>query len=96
MKKIIDLTNFQEDVNTLERLHYETNARENIIALMTNNGMMNSSSYEKYWNEYMELFKEYQKAKDAIADKFVTPEVGEDANASWEINFEKKVITIYD
>lgn len=91
----IDLHDHADVVTNLERLHYETSARENVLALMAANGSINMASSKAYWNEYMNLFKEYQDAKDDFANNFITPNTTSN-NAQWEVKFAEKVAYIYD
>ena len=49
MEYIINVSEFEDEINLLERAHYEVNGRQSILGFMVSNGLEDSDNYKKYW-----------------------------------------------
>jgi hypothetical protein len=87
-----EIKNYDIELKELERLHYEVNARAEIVALLINKQMQNSESFDKYWIEYLKVFKQYQEAKNKFVQIIVAPITVDEVN--WEIDFNNKICHI--
>lgn len=89
---IIDVSEFENEINTLERLHYEIDARTRIINLMIDEGTNeNNESFNNYWETYLEYIKAYNLFKD----NFYKNHLSDYDEGTWELDFMSKQVTIY-
>lgn len=85
----------QEWVDKIQALQFEVTARKDIISYMLSNGHdMNSEGYKKYYAEYMEFFKEYDKVKDEFAREYVLPYTNNKL-VDWNLDFVEKEVTFH-
>ena len=66
MKKIIIP---QEEVNYLQKLNYEIEARKNLCQFLIRQNIRNKA-FDDYHNEYIELFAEYELAKLELENNY--------------------------
>lgn len=76
-----------EESTALEKLHYEINARKSLLAYIMTTMPKDNSYFTQYHEEYLELYKQYEKLKSSISQKYVIP-VFMDKAISWELNFD--------
>ena len=77
----------------IQSLQYETYARFNLCAFCLRNNIQNES-FEKYHNEYIEFNAEYQIAKSELENIYVIPEIGDNKNYTWTLNFNTNEVII--
>lgn len=94
--RLLEIPNQEQEIAILERANYEVQCRQNIITFMVNDGMTNNDNYKKYWDEYILYTKAYDRLKQEFQDNQVIPNAGEGFNGSWEVDFQKKEIRLYD
>ena len=76
--------------NYIERLHYETNALQDLISRMKN---FENDEVNEYWlNKYFEVYKEYNLAKQELEKEYILPIYKE--KVSWNLNFESCEVSI--
>lgn len=76
--------------NYIERLHYETNALQDLISRMKNS---EDEEINEYWlNKYLEVYKEYSLAKQQLEKEYIIPYYGE--KAVWNLDFELCEVSI--
>ena len=80
----------EEVCNYLESLMYETNARKDLIAFCMDKGI-SGEMFNKYNKEYIELYTQYEIAKNEMADKYIMPN---HPNCNWNMNFNKQVAVV--
>lgn len=91
---IIDLSTEDTFILALERAHYETMGRENIINFMISNGMTSNSNYQNYWEEYLVYLRTYNQLKEDLQIQYIRPKFPN--FSKWNVDFNKKVIEVYD
>lgn len=81
-----------EDLCTyIERLHYETNALQDLITRIKNNN--DGEELNTFWlDQYFETYKEYVLAKQELSREYVEPVYGE--KARWVLDFDTCEVTI--
>ena len=84
-----------EIIATMEQLHYETAARESIVANMAAAGSANTPNGKIYWEEYMDFFKRYNKIKDQFSEEIIS-QYTKDKNVGWEVKFDSRELYLYD
>lgn len=89
---VLDMSEFESEINTLERLHYEIDARTRIINLMISEG---NSEYNDTFNKYWETYLEYIKAYNVFKERFYENHLSEYKEGTWELDFMSKQVTIY-
>lgn len=85
----------EEDRDNLEKLHYQVEARANLLNRLANNfdDMPNSSTlYNKYMEEYIDFYKQYERIKYDMELKYKPIEIASTAK-SWYVNFETCTMT---
>lgn len=80
-----------EDNLKLEKLQYEVSARQNLLAYLIQSDIdPNNEKFNKYHKEYLNFFKEYEKAKKQLTNKYIK----DDKNKQWSLDFETQILTI--
>lgn len=88
---IIDVSNFQEEIDLLEEYYYEIEGYKDIIYKMISNEILLSSTYDNYWNKYLEAKKNY----DILKKIFYINHLSDYTEGKWSLDFlTKKVIII--
>lgn len=90
MKKIIKIP--EEMVNYLQRLAYETDARSNLCAFMTRQGIKNEA-FDDYHREYIEFYTKYELAKKQMEDDYIKPVI-ESNNFTWNLDFKTGQVSV--
>lgn len=93
MKQIIDLSDYEKELNLLERLQHETEARKEICAYLVDTHQSKTDAYQEYFEEFIQ----YKAAFDIEKDRFIREEVQpmlKDIIKSWRINFYDREIEI--
>lgn len=80
----------------IERLQFEKMARENLCAFLIRQDLLNTESFEKYHQEYIELTTEYELAKNELENTYIKPMVPEGKNYTWELDFKTYEVTIHE
>ena len=89
---ILDMSKFENEINSLERIHYEIDARTRIINLMIEEGNYeHNDNFNKYW----ETFLEYIKAYNVLKNKFYENHLSEYEEGTWELDFMSRQVTIH-
>ena len=92
MQKIIKIEN-QDFVNLIESLHYEVNARKELISFIVSKDMgIDTDTFKKYNKEYMEFYIQYMEAKNKLEEMYVRTAVENPMN--WNLDFETGEVTI--
>lgn len=86
----------QELINLIEGLHYETEARKDIITFYLTNDMKASDSFKEYNKEYREFFVQYSEAKTQLEDLYIkkNPELDGRAYTRWNLDFATGNLTV--
>lgn len=93
MTETISVKDFEQDVNTIERLQREVEARCAILAYMVETGAKDTKNYLEYLKEFMN----YREALRIIKNTFIKEKIQPMYNKpiqEWELNFEEKELTI--
>lgn len=91
MKIIIDVSEYTNEINKLERLYYEIEARTKIISSMIKeNSFESDENFNKYWESYLEHLKVFNMFKA----EFYTNYLNEYKEGTWELDFVNKQVTI--
>lgn len=79
----------------LEKLYYEATTRERILALTLANDSLNlTGTFNKYYSEYQEVYQKYEECKSNFYEVYIHPHV--ENYVSWEVNFSKKTVMLYE
>jgi len=73
----------------VEGLQYEMESRKDLLAFMIGRDIM-SESFNKYHEEYLEYYSQFQAAKNFIANSYCT----EDNIVSWNLNYNLQTLEI--
>ena len=76
--------------NYIEGLHYEVNARRDIIALLIRQGDT-GDAFQKYHKEYLEYYAKLETAKDTMANEYVKPKY---PNCDWRLDFSANTVYV--
>lgn len=82
-----------EDNLKLERLQYEVNARQSLLAYLIQLDIQKNDKFEKYHKEYLNFFTEYEKAKEQLIKKYIINNQNEKIK-NWSLDFESQILTI--
>ena len=87
----------QEDFNTLERLHYEVEAKKNLLGFLISGQNIDASKIENndLYNGFVKTLKEYEKFKDNFDEKYLKPFYS-DTSKYWVAHFDDNEVVIYD
>ena len=89
---ILDMSEYTDEINIIERLHYETEGRQNIILSMAVTGNnIDNKNYNYYWEEYLVYLKTYNKLKSDFQKKHLSQ-----YNGNWTLDFDTKEVTIIE
>lgn len=91
MTQVIDLSEYINELNLIERLQYETDARKEICAYMVDTEQNHTDAYQKYFEEYIQ----YRKAFDMEKNRFVSEDIlkGQEVK-NWRIDYATRTLTI--
>ena len=86
-------------IELIERLHFETISRINIVTTLisgnTNKDMINSDLFYKYEKDYISKFMEYDLAKQTISNHLISKHDPETTIINWSIpNFSTKEVEV--
>ena len=83
-------------VRSLERTQYEMEAHKDLLAWMINNKYdITASAYQKYHNEYTDLFIQYQKLKYQFEQEYVRANIPANNQVnSWNLDYKTEILTI--
>ena len=87
----------QEIVDAVEHYNIEYEAaQEVIIKILENNKLdINQNLFKIYQKEYDHKFYMFNKYKKEIEEKYVIPQVNDNLNYTWHLNYTTKILTIY-
>lgn len=94
--RIIEIPNQKEAILVLEKINYEVQGHQNILNFMIINNLTDSAQYKKCWNEYLALLKQYDIEKENFRKTYIVPEVGNNFNGTWEVNFITQEVSIHE
>lgn len=95
--RLLEIPNQEEEIRILQRASYEVQCRENIINFMVNDGKDSSDeNFKKYWDEYILYSIAYDNLKMDFQENQILKHLGQNFQGSWEVDFRKKEIKIYD
>ena len=84
----------KEATDTMQRLSIEVEARASLINRFFASGQdVNHEVFQKYHDEYVEYFSQYEVAKHMIEEKYI-PEEHRSKNTTWELNFWDSKLTV--
>jgi hypothetical protein len=90
--------NFTDNVNKLQKAHYEVMGRQNIINYMISNDMKNQPTYTEIWTEYLDCLAKYDAIKKEFTTICVSKIMSENnitiTTQTWTIDFDKKELII--
>lgn len=76
----------------IEALQYEVESRKDIIvAVLSGSLTMREDKFNAYHAEYQEFFKQYNKAKQEMIDKYIDPSL---KTKSWNLTFNTQELII--
>lgn len=92
MKKIIiNVSEFSEEIDFLERISYEIEGRKSVLELMIFEGNYNENDdFKNFWEEYLQYLKFYEELKY----KFYINHLSNYTEGTWELNFFERKVTI--
>lgn len=93
MTEIISVKDFEQDVNIIERLQREVEARCAILAYMVETGAKDTKNYQDYYEEFLAYRQAYGIAKDNFIKEKIQP-MYDKLIQNWELNFEAKELVI--
>ncbi len=96
MVRIINISEYDNEILELQKAHFEARCRENILEHLIMNNQRDTVQFEKFWNEYVQYSIAYNAAKDKFSDDCVYKIVGKGFKGNWKIDFDKKELTIED
>lgn len=93
--QIIDLSDekYANDLNLLERLQSEVEARQNILAIMVDMGMKDNSNYQAYFEELLGYKAAFNMAKKNFFEEKIRSMVNGDYRM-WSLDYNDKEIRI--
>ena len=93
MQKIIDISNYKENLLMLERASWEKECREELLAFLVNQGLTQSDDYTRLWEEYLIAYANYQKEKDNFYQTVVINFLNENYKI-WEVQYNEEVLIL--
>ena len=93
MKQIIDLSDYEHELNFLERLMHETEARKEICAYLVDTHQNKTEAYKEYFEEFIQYRIAFNIEKDRFVKENIQPNI-EGTIKSWSINFYDKEIEL--
>lgn len=93
MTEIISVKDFEQDVNIIERLQREVEARCAILTYMIETGAKDTKNYQDYYGEFLAYRQAYSIAKDNFIKEKIQP-MYDKLIQNWELNFEAKELVI--
>ena len=94
--RTLDISNYQEELNVLERIHFEVRARENIITFLLQKNQGNTPEYKKYYEEYIQYLKAHDIIKKEFENKCINQILGYNYTNNWTIKYDEKEVIIYE
>lgn len=94
--KLLNIVNQEQIILTLETASYEVQCRQNIINLMVRDGLSDNDNFKKFWNEYKLYSKAYDQLKYEFERDYIRPNMPQDFQGQWEVDFYTKEIKVYD
>lgn len=95
--RLLEIPNQEEEIKILERASYEVSCRQNIINFLIKDGIdLNDKKYKNYWDEYILYTIAYDQLKQNFQENQILKAMGQDFTGNWEVDFQKRVIKIYD
>lgn len=74
----------------LEKAFYEKHAYEQLLAYMANN---NIGNYQEYFNDYVNVIKEYRKFCKQLEKEIIFPATN-NKGGMWEVDFVERIVKI--
>lgn len=95
----INYTMKEPEVSYIEALHYEMEARENLVQFIMGNGMnddsiLDSAAFKRYHNEYLAYFKRFKIAQKEVGDKYANTFGEKYGSASWILDYGTRIMQI--
>ena len=81
-------------LTNLEIAHYEFNSYVDILNEVKTHGY--NEEYWNIWNQYMQIYVEYETLKEELRTQIIVPIVGDNYPGGWEVNFDTQEIYITD
>ena len=94
--RILDVSDYQKELNILERVHFEVRARENIITFLLQKNQGDTPAYKKYYEEYIQYLKAHDIVKKEFGDKCINQILGYEYTNSWTVKYDEKEVIIYE
>lgn len=91
--RYVEIDNY--DLTKLEGLHYKVNAYESLLARITSGLRSSEEAFKRIFDEYLEVFKEYEKEKEKINIELIQ-KYQKESDKIWEIDFENKRVIFHE
>ena len=81
------------------KLFIEKEARENILAYLTNESLINTPEYNLLWLEYLTLMADIQSIRKEFFNNIVLSYIPKDQNFNnlfWNLDYDKGELRIYE
>ena len=80
----------QARCNELEKMTYNLTGYRNLLSTMSEDNEIR----KQYFNDYMELVNKYEILKRHTSTEYVDPELNENEEANWKLNFDTSTIEV--
>ena len=94
--KIVNLSEVYPKVMlNLERLHYEVMTKERILGIAISMGNVSTQLMDKYYEEYLSVFKQYEDTKNFLHNNYIAKENPNNEYLTWEADFLNKSVILH-
>ena len=97
MRKCLIPEEAEKDLMNLEKFYYEEGTKRRLVSMAMSMDFENTTSVimSKYYNNYLNSYIQYDKAKNAFYQKYIQ-NLEKNTDKSWKIDFNEKCIIFYD
>lgn len=93
----LELNQYSSKILELERIFYEKESQEQLLAFLINHNMISSNDYLRLWEEYINIVKLWKKTINTFEKEVVNSYVSINKKLrNWEYNFEEQELRIYE
>lgn len=87
------MSDYEKELNLLERLQHETEARKEICAYLVDTNQNGTDAYQEYFEEFIQYRAAFNIEKDRFVNEKVQSQV-KDVIKTWRIDFYGKEIEV--